>query len=177
MRRQICDTASVAFHESFWVATSAVAPVIALAAVVALPDMTLVGRATILRDRIQERQPSQEDSWLHSFLLGRARDTRKWALNAALTTLANLIIQASLLVVSLCALAFRQDIMPFWLAILLASGGILLLVLSTIVSVEQRWTLERGLFREGGTADSYVAADDSAIAGPEKGVHSQGSEI
>jgi hypothetical protein len=33
------ETATVASHESFWVATSAAAPVIALAAVVALPDL------------------------------------------------------------------------------------------------------------------------------------------
>lgn len=37
---------------------------------------------------------------------------------------------------SLCALAYGQDIMPFWLAILLATGGIVLLAVSALVSAE-----------------------------------------
>jgi hypothetical protein len=152
----------VAFHESFWVATSAVAPVIALAAVVALPELTLVGRIGILRTRIEQRE--HEDSlWpVRNFLLRATRYAWKWALIAWLATLVNLIIQASLLAVSLCALAFKQDIMPFWLAILLATGGILILALSTLVSAEQRWTLERGLLRKGGMVDSYIAAADGS---------------
>lgn len=52
----MCDTAAVAFHENFWLATSAVAPVIALAAVVALPDATsLVGRAVHDREIVELR--------------------------------------------------------------------------------------------------------------------------
>ena len=160
---QTCDTASVAFlHESFWVATSAVAPVIALAAVVALPDVALIGKATVLRDMIQRRQPSDQDRAKQTLLVGEAQNTRKWAWTAWMITLANLIIHAGLLVVSLCALALRQDIMPFWVAIFLASGGILLLALSTFCSAVARWNLEGELFREGGVADSYLAAHDSA---------------
>lgn len=156
----------MAFHESFWVATSAVAPVIALAAVVTLPDVSLVGRANTLRDRIERRQVPDAYPGERAFFIGAARDAAKWALVASLITLANLIIQASLLAVSLCALAVKQDIMPFWLAIILATGGVLLLALSTLVSAEQRWTLENGLFRKGGVFDSYIAADDSASSGP-----------
>lgn len=44
-----------------------------------------------------------------------------------MTTLVNLIIQAALLAVSLSALAYDQDIMPLWLAVILATGGIVLL--------------------------------------------------
>lgn len=39
---------AVAFHESFWLATSAAAPVIALAAVVALPDLSASPRAVLV---------------------------------------------------------------------------------------------------------------------------------
>jgi hypothetical protein len=155
-----------AFNESFWVATSAVAPVIALAGVVALPDVSLIGRANNLRARIERLRLSEKYPGQHAFLVGVARDAAKWASFASLTALVNLIIQASLLAVSLSALAFKQDIMPFWLAIFLATGGILLLALSTLISAEQRWTLENGLFREGGVADSHLAADDSADNGP-----------
>jgi hypothetical protein len=156
---------SVAFqHESFWVATSAVAPVVALAAVVALPDATLIGRANNVLQRLKEDQPPR-DAELHNFLAGAARDMRKWAGIAWLITLANLIIQAGLLVVSLCALALRQDVMSFWLAIGLATSGIVLLAVCTMVSASQRWTLEGGLFREGGAADSYLTPQKSADSG------------
>ena len=162
---QTCDTAPVTFlHESFWVATSAVAPVIALAAVVALPDVTLIGRATVLRDEIQRRRPSDQDQAVQTILVDAAQNTRKWAWAAWLTTLVNLIIQASLLVVSLGALALRQDVMAFWGAIVLATLGILLLACSTLVSAQARWDLELGLFREGGIADTHLAADDSAAS-------------
>ena len=45
----------MAFHESFWIATSAAAPVIALAAVVALPDTAAVAQmgARRLREPIE----------------------------------------------------------------------------------------------------------------------------
>jgi hypothetical protein len=150
----------VAFHESFWVATSTVAPVIALAAVVALPDaMALIGRVSILISTL--RQHPDDDSWTQNFLAGRARDTRKWAVVAWLTTLVNLTIQAALLAVSLSALAYGQDIMPLWLAVILATGGIVLLAWGTFLSASQRWTLEGGLFRKGGIADPEATSGDS----------------
>ena len=166
-------------HESFWVATSAVAPVIALAAVVALPDVALIGRATVLRDKIQRRQPSddEEDRALQASLVDEAQSTRRWAWTAWLITIANLIIQAGLLAVSLCALALRQDIMSFWAAICLATIGILLLALSAFCSIVARWDLEGGTFSEGGRADSYLAPTTPPIATPEEGCPSQGSEI
>ncbi len=127
----------MAFHESFWVATSAVAPVIALAAVVALPDATsIVGRAT--HDRaIAEMRPSARDD---PFAIAVARATQRWSLLAWGITLVNLIIQAGLLTVSLWALAYNQDVMPPAPAIILAAGGILLLAWSTTVSAQQRWS-------------------------------------
>lgn len=145
------------FHESFWAATSAVAPVIALAAVVALPDAaTLIGRAnSILQGTL--RQSSNEYAGQETFLAMRARETRHWAWIAWLATLANMMIQAGLLTVSLCALAYRQDIVPLWLAIVLATGGILLLAWSTFVSANWRWALEHELFGQGGSADSETA--------------------
>ena len=150
----------MAFHESFWIATSAVAPVIALAAVVALTDaLTLVGRISILESTLKER--SEGDPWLQNYLARRAQDTRKGAWAAGLTTLVNLIIQAALLAVSLSALAYDQDIMPLWLAVTLATGGILLLAWAALLSAIQRWTLEVGLFRKGSAGDPEPAPGDS----------------
>lgn len=53
-------------------------------------------------------------------------------------TAGNLIVQAGLLAVSLSALAYRRDVMPAWVAIVLAVGGILLLAWSTGMAVQYR---------------------------------------
>jgi len=52
------------------------------------------------------------------------------------TTLVNLVVQAGLLAVSLSALAYQQNVMPPWLAIFLAVGGILLLAWSTTTVIK-----------------------------------------
>lgn len=152
--------AAVAFHESFWVATGAVAPVIALAAVVALTDaVTILGRVSVVESAVQ--QHPYPDSWIQDKLARAAQDTRKWALVAGLTTLVNLIIQAALLAVSLSALAYDQDIWPLWLAVILATGGILLLAGGTFLSAIQRWNLESGVFRKGNPFDPEATSGDS----------------
>lgn len=148
----------MAFHENFWVATSTVAPVIALATVVALPDGTLIGRAQVVLDAVLKRPASPEDH-VRDGLVRSAQDIRKRAWIAWLVTLGNLIIQAGLLAISLSALASRQDIVPLWVAICLATGGILLLALTGMLSVELRWELERGLFRKGGFVHAYLRGD------------------
>jgi hypothetical protein len=152
--------AAVVFHENFWVATSAVAPVIALAAVVALTDtMTILGRVSVVESAVQ--QNPNHDSWIQDRLAGTARDSRKWTLIAGLITLINLIIQAALLAVSLSALAYDQDIMPLWLAVTLATGGILLLAWGTFLSALQRWNLDSGVFRKGNPFDPETTSGDS----------------
>jgi hypothetical protein len=150
----------VAVHDSFWVATSAVAPVIALAAVIALSDvMPILGRVNVVESAVQ--QHPNKDSWIQDQMARIARDTRKWALIAGLTTLVNLIIQAALLAVSLSALAYDQDIMPLWLAVIMATGGILLLAGGTFLSASQRYNLEWGVFRKGNPFDPEATSGDS----------------
>jgi hypothetical protein len=136
----MCDTAAVAFHKSFWVATSAAAPVIALAAVVALPDASAMLDAASRQLRQTRRLTDDhagfdfrariilailQASWLYWFLVWGA-------------TVVNLIVQAGLLAVSLSALAFQQNVMPPWVAIALAVGGILLLAWSTTTVIKFR---------------------------------------
>ncbi len=115
-------------------------------------------------DTILKRPPSPEDHGLRDSFVRSAQDIRKWAWIAWLVTFGNLIIQAGLLAVSLYALASKQDIIPLWLAICLATGGILLLALTNMVSVQQRWSLERGLFRKGGIAHAYLKGDIALYA-------------
>ena len=134
------DTAAVAFHESFWVATSAVAPVIALAAVVALPDASTMVDVTARSRRTIH--PVDRVPFRFVFATRRTvvRLARWWSLLIWGTTIFNLIAQAGLLAVSLWALAYNQDVMPPLAGIALAAGGILLLALTaTVASNFDRW--------------------------------------
>jgi hypothetical protein len=150
--------------ENFWIATSAVAPVIGLAAVVALADVaSIMGDASRTLARVQaarataqaargEAQDAVQAAWdpvLDRVAEGEAQDARKWALIAWLSTLLNLAVQAALLAVSLWALAYHQDAIRPWLAMILAIGGIVLLAWSTLVAAQQRFTLKGSLFRRG----------------------------
>jgi hypothetical protein len=144
-----CDTAVVSFHETFWLAASAAAPVITLATVVVIPD------AAGIRFRAERRK------WELHLPASTASATSKEVPAAPVTDpgkalpeqrpigvegavqvtrrnvrlcYANLIAQAALLAVSLAALAYSRDFVPPWLAIVVAVGGLGLLA----------WTLLRG---------------------------------
>jgi hypothetical protein len=123
----------VAFHESFWVATSAAAPVIALAAVVALPDASTIAHIasgnwyrTRVRYRDTRRHPTA------GVEITAARLTRWQAWLTWWAIFVNLIVQAGLLAMSLSALAYNHDVMAPPAAIILAAGGILILAWSTM---------------------------------------------
>jgi len=96
------------YHESFWLATGAAAPVIALAAVVALSDA------------LQTERDAKSPYGIWAASWGTATVT-------SMISILNVIVQAALLAVSLSALAYGQNVMPPWVAIVLAVGGILLL--------------------------------------------------
>ena len=152
-----------AFNEAFWTASSAVAPVVALAAIVSLPDQALIGRATELLRVIQNRKASASasDPRMDADLERDARQVRTWTEFALLTATVNLLLQASLLAVSLSSLASKRTLLPLWLAICVGTGGIVLLAVCNSVLIEQHWVLDRGVFREGGEVDIYLTADDS----------------
>jgi hypothetical protein len=140
-----CETAVVPFHENFWLAASAAAPVITLAIVVVIPDAAGIRFRAARRERelldlartsfdTSKEVPSGPDRAALRRQLMRlgwaARATRR---NVRLCY-ANLIAQAALLAVSLAALAYNRDFVPPWLAIIVAVGGVALLA----------WTLLRG---------------------------------
>lgn len=111
--------------DTFWVATAAAAPVIALAAVVALPDLTTAEFRVV--KRLYDKAIADgvtDSSFFHepraARLLRKARIARGM-------TMVNVIIQAVLLAVALGALATDQNLMPPLAAIVFAAGGILLL--------------------------------------------------
>jgi uncharacterized membrane protein YbhN (UPF0104 family) len=137
-----CDTAAVAFHESFWVATSAAAPVIALAAIVALPDLssTLAKTTQDVRTARDGRRPASGENPAADPEMAQARLEWRLSMLYWAITIVNLFAQAGLLAFSLWALADKQDLMPLGLAILLAVIGILLLAGSTMFVINLRYS-------------------------------------
>jgi hypothetical protein len=169
---KIRDRISTMFYESFWLATSAAAPVIALAAVVSIPDSTNTAsvaafrsKATVgalqpmidrLRNELEQVKASRNkltdpvslelqsspditaiqtelDSAMESLEDNDryAEVTRRAAMNAVWSSI-NVLVQSGLLAVSLTALAYDRDIVPPWLAIVLAVGGLLLLAWTVV---------------------------------------------
>ena len=120
----------MSYHESFWLATSAAAPVIALAAVVALPDASAAVYGAMDRVGVTSR-PNLKDPVTLKEIRPNGLDwaERLWgkARVISIVSFFNVIIQAGLLAVSLSALASEQNVMPPWGAIIPAVGGILLL--------------------------------------------------
>jgi hypothetical protein len=132
------ETAAVSYQESFWLATSAAAPIIALAAMVALPDTADVTFATAREvSRLRQRTAPPDTSRSEIVKLVY----RGLAVNFG--SLINLLVQAGLLAVSLTALEVGVDVMPPWVAICLAVGGLLLLAWTLVVGRNLRRQLQR----------------------------------
>jgi hypothetical protein len=150
----------VASYENFWLAIAAAAPVIALAAIVALPDTA---------DMYQDVQRTL-DEWfdspakLHAALqaggateaeavkamsevdlataktraVRGARPLRVIAAFIRWITIGNLMVQAALLALSLEILAYDVHVIARWLAIVLTVGGIVLLAVTVSLTSEYR---------------------------------------
>lgn len=150
-------------YESFWLATAAAAPVIALAAVVALPEASGIyqhelqhimdewfGTPTGLRAAMQaagatepvvEAMSDIDLSPLRETVAEMTLPARILAAVIRWTAIGNVMLQAVLLAFSLAALAYNVDVMPRWLAIVLTVGGILLLAATvSLVSDYRRAT-------------------------------------
>jgi hypothetical protein len=107
------------------------APVIALAAVVALPSsVSALVDAEVALAQSAKAGPALkfERSLLPALTMNEHEAHRRLGTIGRwirILTVANMIIQAGLLAVSLSALAVGRDVMPPWIAIVLAVGGIL----------------------------------------------------
>jgi hypothetical protein len=121
------------YHETFWVAVSAAAPVIALAVVVALNDMR---REEALYNR--DIEPSQGvPIWRYVPPLGgpkAAGIVRRWTWTAASLHRLNVLGQATVLAFSLTSLAQQVDEIPPALAIVAEVGGLLVLLGAGVAS-------------------------------------------
>jgi len=154
--QECCETTGVASIDTFWLATAAAAPVIALAAVVVLPDTS-----GMYRDDVQPvidewfdspanfqaaMQAAGASEWVVEAVSAinladakekvvRAKATRSLRVLVASirwTAIGNVLLQAVLLALSLAALAYNVHVMPPWLAIVLPVGGIVLLAITVL---------------------------------------------
>jgi hypothetical protein len=121
------------YRETFWVAVSAAAPVIALAVVVAYNDMRRE-EALYLRDI----EPSGAlPIWRYVPPLGgpkAAGIVRRWTWTAVSLHRLNVLVQATVLAFSLTSLAQQVDEMPLALAIVAEVGGLLVLLGAGVAS-------------------------------------------
>jgi len=129
----------VSFHENFWVATSAAAPVIALAVILLLPDGTTSAVRTYLTwQHLKKIPPTPGRRFNPERILARAYlYTAQVSLGASVL---NLLVQAALLAVSLWALAYDDNVIPPWAAIVMAVGGLLLLAWNTSATLALKAT-------------------------------------
>jgi hypothetical protein len=117
-----CNTATVAYHEAFWVVIGAAAPVVALAVIVSLPDsLTLAGQADMDRGVNALREA--------------ANGVYRLAARIFVTGLINMLLQAGLLAVSLVSIEDGANCVPPWTAITATVGGIVLLGVASVMTV------------------------------------------
>jgi hypothetical protein len=120
--RKPWDTAPVSYHEAFWIVVGTGAPVVALAAVVALPDTSGMHEELIqISDKL--KSPMLPTWAIASKSIRYIAAAIRWG------AIGDVILQAGLLTISLMALAYERDIMPPWAAIVLIVVGILILAL------------------------------------------------
>lgn len=135
----------MSYHEAFWIVAGTAAPVIALAALVALPDTSDIyqdlGQALLDEQLSSIKQfyalyQVNFDTELakeYRKLLGppdelvESRFFKNFATVIRLGAVGNVFLQAGLLAACLAALAYDRDVIPPWIAVILAVGGVLLL--------------------------------------------------
>lgn len=113
----------MAYHEGFWIAVAAAAPVVALAAIVAFADIAGISGG--------RRGPPDTDSRIIS--IGRGV---LWSGYAA--GLVNVLLQAVMLLLALLSLAAGHDQAPLIIAEIMAPLGILLLLIAGMLAVLER---------------------------------------
>ncbi len=135
----------MSYHEAFWVVAGTAAPVIALAALVALPDTSDMyedlGQAMLDESLLSIKQfyalhQVDFDTQLakeYRKLIGapdelvESRFFKYFTTVIRLSAIGNVFLQAGLLAAGLAALAYDRDVIPPWIAVILAVGGVLLL--------------------------------------------------
>lgn len=124
----LCNTLNVKFHESLWVAISAAAPVIALAAVVLVPYWSV--KANLAVDaRVEAERPGSNYSDYRQKRLAQLSLAARYVWSFSVV---NICIQAFLLYMSLWSLEDQHNDLRPDMAIDLAVTGLVLLAISAL---------------------------------------------
>ena len=127
----------MAFHEGFWLVAGTAAPVVALAAVVTLGETLRENIASIAEAMpLLDAQVNSADRLKGSRLTTTTIRATKQLYAVGLS---NVLLQAALLAVSLVSLADDANLVPPWIAIVAAVGGLLLLAFSALGAVQLPW--------------------------------------
>jgi hypothetical protein len=162
----------VTYHESFWIAVAAAAPVIALAAVVAFTDTARIGGVGQIR-------PADADPDLLKMV--------RWGIWGGYGAgLVNVLLQAATLLLALLSLAAGHDQAPLIVAEITAPLGIFLLVMGGAIGaflrvivgvidqgVDRNWSrrVHGGRAVSRGGQEPVIEGDDESV---EHGLPSHG---
>jgi hypothetical protein len=114
----------MSFHESFWVVVGTAAPVVAVAAVISVSEISRA-QATVNKASVRALVVARQDK---TDTINRLLNMRERGLVAlCVTQLLNLCLQAGLLAVSLLSLAFQRNLIPVWICVIAPTAGVLLL--------------------------------------------------
>jgi hypothetical protein len=119
----------VAYHEAFWIAVAAAAPVVALAAIVAYTDL---GRIIGRRPEPGRANPASFKTLAEVLVTGMAV---AWI---------NVVLQAVTLLLALLSLAADHDQAPLIIAEITTPLGIFLLLVSGVIGGTLRFLLDSG---------------------------------
>jgi hypothetical protein len=155
----------VTFHETFWVVTGSTAPVIALAAIISAKD--IAHDTGVITDPVGEMVaahvtgPKMEQA--HSYY-------QRWALvgyGQWLAQLVNVCLQALLLTVSLLSIAYQRNVLPVWVGIAVAVGGVVLLAVTGVGIVAARQLAGAQLANITGRVQMAVGPLDAGVRNEE----------
>jgi hypothetical protein len=119
-----CQTAAVSFHESFWVAVAAAAPIIALANQVTVTDSLGMQRTF---ESVLARNPSD-------IIRKVAKQGIKATRNAYWVAYTNLFAQATMLIFALSSLQFGNDLFSLPASVSVEAIGLALILATSIFS-------------------------------------------
>jgi hypothetical protein len=147
-----CHTASVSFHESFWVTIGAAAPVITLASVVSIAD--LMGARDRVSRNLSTTSSALDSDWLDSEFIRAGR----LVIGAYLVGIINGALQMVAMSMALQSLADGDNVVPTIVPRITVPLGIFLLLVSISMTVSLR-TIQRHLSSHLSLGPSHESAD------------------
>ena len=118
----------MAFHESVWIVAGTAAPVVALAGIISLGDLmekndNFGEQAKALRI-MQAREPTDAQLLQRNMIAARLAGYSTMIYQLFMAQLVNVFLQALLLAASLLCLLNQSNLVPPWLAVIAAFGGL-----------------------------------------------------